>query len=98
MVVPELLDRLDVVRSRFGRPLNLLSAYRSPYHNARVGGAPMSRHLVGDAGDLAVVGLDKELIERLAREEGFRGFGYYNTFLHVDLGRRRSWGREKWNA
>ena len=98
MVVLGFLDRLDLVRSRFGRPIRLLSGYRSPYHNARVGGAPMSRHLAGDAGDLATVGLDKEVIERLAREEGFTGFGYYRTFLHIDLGRKRSWGREKWNA
>jgi len=98
VVVLGFLDRLDLVRSRFGRPIRLLSGYRSPYHNARVGGAPMSRHLAGDAGDLATVGLDKEVIERLAREEGFTGFGYYRTFLHIDLGRKRSWGREKWNA
>ena len=58
----------------------------------------MSRHLFGDAVDLAIVGLDKELIERLAREEGFTGFGYYYTFLHIDLGPTRSWGKEKWNA
>ena len=92
------LDSLDILRSRFGGPLRLLSAYRSPYHNAFVGGAPLSRHLFADAGDISIVGLDKFLIERLAKEEGFAGFGYYRTFLHIDLGQRRSWGRKKWNA
>mgnify|MGYP003667875523 CR=1 FL=1 len=30
---------------------------------------------------------------------GFKGFGYYQTFLHVDLGRPRFWGqKELWNA
>jgi zinc D-Ala-D-Ala carboxypeptidase len=92
------ISRLDLLRSRYGHPLRLLSAYRSPYHNAKVGGAVFSRHLYADAGDLAIVGLDKWLIERLAKEEGFTGFGYYHTFLHIDLGRQRHWGKEKWNA
>jgi zinc D-Ala-D-Ala carboxypeptidase len=91
------MDCMDILRSRFGRPISLLSAYRSPYHNARVGGAPLSRHLYADAGDIPIIGMDKFLIERIARETGFTGFGYYRTFLHVDLGRKRTWGG-KWNA
>jgi zinc D-Ala-D-Ala carboxypeptidase len=92
-----LLDYLDGLRRIFAHPLVVLSAYRTPYHNSCVGGAPMSRHLSGDAVDIAVVGLDKTLIERLAREKGFAGFGYYRTFLHLDLGRPRWWGK-KWDV
>jgi uncharacterized protein YcbK (DUF882 family) len=91
-----LLDNLDFLRSNFGRPLVVLSAYRSPYHNARVGGAPLSEHLHANAVDLSIADLDKELLLRLAGEAGFTGFGYYHTFLHIDLGRAREWGREKW--
>ena len=93
-----LLDCLDVLRSRFNRPLRVLSAFRSPYHNAKVGGAPMSRHLIGDAVDLSIVNEDKLLLKRLAKDLGFTGFGYYRTFLHIDLGRKREWGKGKWNA
>lgn len=96
VVVTEFVDRLDVVRSRICVPLRLLSAYRTPYHNAFVGGAPLSRHLYADAGDISTRGIDRATLERIAREEGFTGFGYYRTFLHVDLGRKRHWGR--WNA
>ena len=92
------LDGLDMVRRSFGSPLYLLSAYRSPYHNALVGGAVLSHHLLGDAGDLNIVGIDKFRLEKLAKEAGFTGFGYYHTFLHTDLGRKRFWGKEKWNA
>jgi len=91
-----LLDYLDLLRSRCGFPLIVLSAFRTPYHNAFVGGAPMSRHLFADAGDISIVGKDKRLLERLAKEIGFTGFGYYRTFLHIDLGRTRKWG--KWDV
>jgi len=90
-----LLRNLDLLRSSFGRPLIILSAYRTAYHNALVGGAPLSRHLYADACDISVIGLDKLALEKTARKEGFTGFGYYRTFLHIDLGRPRSWGT-KW--
>jgi len=94
-IEPRLLDYLDLLRSRFGSPLIVLSAFRSPYHNAFVGGAPFSSHLKAVAVDLSIVGRDKRLIEQLAKETGFTGFGYYRTFLHIDLGRPRFWG-VKW--
>ena len=92
-VEPRLLGYLDLLRGRFGNPLTVLSAYRSPYHNAKVGGAPFSSHLKAVAVDLSIVGQDKKQMERLAKEVGFTGFGYYRTFLHIDLGRPRFWGR-----
>ena len=97
LIVPEFLDRIDLLRRMLGSPIRLLSGYRSPYHNARVGGAVFSRHLKADAGDLSTVGLDRKELLRLARSVGFTGMGYYNTFLHIDLGRPREWGKEKWN-
>jgi zinc D-Ala-D-Ala carboxypeptidase len=90
-----LMGKLDLLRSRFGSPLNISSAFRSPYHNAKVGGAPRSMHLFGLAADIPIVGKDKNLIKRLAKDLGFAGFGYYRTFMHIDLGRKREWG--KWN-
>jgi zinc D-Ala-D-Ala carboxypeptidase len=94
-VEPRLLDNLDILRSRFDSPLVVLSAFRSSYHNAFVGGAPLSFHVQAKAVDLSTRGQDRLLMERLAKEIGFTGFGYYRTFLHIDLGRPRSWGM-KW--
>ena len=54
-------------------------------------------NLKADAADISIVGQDKIKIRDTAREAGFTGFGYYQTFLHVDLGRPRDWGKEKWN-
>jgi len=98
LIVPEFLSGIDLLRSMCGHPLTLLSGYRSPYHNARVGGAVFSRHLKADAADINIVGQDRIRIRDMAKKAGFRGFGYYHTFLHVDLGRAREWGKEKWNA
>ncbi len=47
-------ERLETLRRLIGRPLIVNSAYRDPLHNARVGGAPLSRHKVGDAFDVAL--------------------------------------------
>jgi uncharacterized protein YcbK (DUF882 family) len=94
---PAFLDRLDLLRSDFGRPLRILSAYRTPLHNAFVGGAPLSRHLTANAADISIVELEggKTTLRSLAFQAGFRGFGYYRTFLHVDTGPAREWGKYK---
>jgi len=55
-------------------------------------------HLFGLAADIQIIGKDKNLILQLAKDLGFNGFGYYRTFLHVDLGRKREWGKEKWDV
>jgi len=93
----EALDALDMFRSLIGGPVSVSSAYRSAYHNARVGGAPLSSHtLKGSNGpsafDIKLQGRDKELIHRCAEKAGFRGFGMrYNTFVHIDMGKKRQW-------
>ena len=71
------------------------SAYRSPEHNARVGGAKNSQHMHGNAFDFDVSGMPVE--QRVdyinkAREAGFRGVGVYDNALHFDTGPERAWG------
>ncbi len=92
LISEDLIQRLDELRHRLGRPLKLSSCYRSAYHNARVGGAVRSCHRLGIAADLPLAGHDKSQLIDLARQVGFTGFGInYKSFVHVDLGRRRSW-------
>ncbi len=45
---------LDRYRERFG-PTTIISGYRDPAHNRRVGGAPRSRHPLGDGCDVRPV-------------------------------------------
>ena len=91
---PEALDKLQALRDRLGKPLIIRSAYRSPQHNRRVGGAKASKHMDGTAFDIAMVNHDPAAFEVAAREVGFRGFGFYprSGFIHVDLGPTRQWG------
>ena len=87
------LDRLQALRDRLGKPLIVRSAYRSPEHNRAVGGATRSKHLDGAAFDIAMANHDPVAFEAAAREVGFLGFGFYprSGFIHIDLGPARQW-------
>jgi len=87
------LQALDAFRREIGVPFSPNSAYRSAYHNARVGGAPLSQHRFGTAFDIPLAVGSKEAIERVGRLVGFQGFGLmnYRTFVHIDMGRARTW-------
>ena len=96
------MDALEVMRVTVGRPVNILSGHRCALHNARIGGAPLSQHLKL-AADIDLRGHDRRALVAAARAAGFTGFGYYQTFLHIDMGRRRSWhgserAKQLWQA
>ena len=88
------LDKLQELRDRIGSPLIVHSAYRSPDHNRKVGGAKHSMHLQGAAFDISMANHDPKAFEATARAVGFTGFGFYprQNFMHVDTGRARQWG------
>lgn len=103
-IVPEAMDCLQALRNLIYQPVAINSAYRCPFHNVKVGGAPRSHHRVGDAFDISIRGMidnQKMVLVERAKIAGFTGFGFYGTFLHVDLGKPRKWhsraGREEWN-
>jgi uncharacterized protein YcbK (DUF882 family) len=82
--------------------VQILSGHRCPIHNARVGGAPLSRHKIHIAFDINLAGHDLAGLLAACRQAGFTGFGYYQTFLHVDHGRPRRWwskgGQKAWHG
>lgn len=86
----EFLDKLQDLRNMVGRPIHILSGHRCALHNARIGGAPLSEHL-RLAVDISLYNHNRFTLADLAKQSGFRGFGYYSTFLHLDLGRARHW-------
>ncbi len=53
-VDPQIAQHVQDLRSAWGGPLILNSTYRSPRFNAAIGGAFYSRHMYGDALDVAV--------------------------------------------
>jgi zinc D-Ala-D-Ala carboxypeptidase len=94
LVNEDALDKLQALRDRLSKPLILTSAYRSPEHNRRVGGAKNSRHMQGDAFDVRMDNHDPFEFEAAARAVGFTGFGFYpkSGFMHIDTGPAREWG------
>jgi hypothetical protein len=81
--------------SSWGQPLPVISSYRDPERNARVGGAKGSQHIDGNAFDIDVTGMPEEQRVALIKEakaNGFTGVGVYTNSLHFDVGPERAWG------
>lgn len=86
------LTALQLARTILGVPMYINSAHRSWLHNIAIGGAPLSSHKY-IAFDISLRGFEGMLhiLYRVLKKVGFRGFGFYETFIHVDLDRARSW-------
>lgn len=87
---PKMRDLLNLARHMFARPIILNSACRCTAHNAAVGGAKHSAHLVGPDGFCHAV--DIKVISDITRAElqgifyclGIRRFEVSDLHLHVD--------------
>lgn len=94
------IRRLEKFRVWYGRPMQIDSGYRSPAFNATVGGAEASQHLQGIASDIPMPLEFKDFTKERKAEfmdnaknrwiaicgaDGLGGgFGYYDTFMHLD--------------
>lgn len=87
MIDDELVEKLQVLRERLGKPLTINSAYRCPKRNKDVGGASNSQHMYGKAADVSIhnISMPIEKLRDLAEEIGFDGIGLYNSFIHLDV-------------
>jgi hypothetical protein len=87
---PKMRTLLNTARYMFGRPIILNSACRCYLHNATIGGARKSAHLVGPDGFCHAV--DIKCISDITRAElqeiflhlGIRRFEVSDKHLHVD--------------
>lgn len=84
------LDAIQRLRTAMGVPLIIDSGHRCAIHNAMVGGAPLSQHKTL-AFDVRLAGHDPMRLQKTARAAGFTGFGYGQTFLHVDTRPLAAW-------
>lgn len=79
------LEILEAVRHHFGAPVTVTSAARCRKHNANVGGASNSQHLVGRAADIQVKGHPPAIVADFIQERfPDASVGRYRTFTHVD--------------
>lgn len=103
------LINLQLLRLEFGAPLRINSAYRSPAHNARVGGGESSLHIHGHAFDISLFNPRGGLhsgprLEALARKYKFNGIGRYPKsdragWIHIDMrDRGATWGPRNWGG
>lgn len=97
--VKKLAENLEIIRKEVGKPLKILSGYRTPAWNKRVEGAKSSNHMLGRAADITVEGIPPkaiaDTIERLIKEGKLppSGLGKYTGFTHYDIrGKNARWG------
>jgi uncharacterized protein YcbK (DUF882 family) len=81
----ELIEKLQQLRDKIGKPVSITSGYRSVAYNKECGGIPTSNHLLGKAADIKVSGLSPLELAKAADRIGFKGIGVYPTFTHVDV-------------
>lgn len=96
LIVPEAMDKLQALRDKLNAPMIVNSAYRSPEHNRRVGGATRSKHMQGIAFDVRMDNHDPDTYIAAALAVGFNGIGTYpkQNFVHVDArSSRAGWGK-----
>jgi hypothetical protein len=90
-----LVEVLQKMRDRIGR-IDIPIAYRCPEFNAQVcandpKANPNSYHMYGMAADIHCGRQYDEALRDIAEECGATGVGLYDTFMHVDIGRKRRW-------
>ena len=89
MVDEALTVLLQAIREHFGKPITITSGYRTAAHNAAVGGAKSSQHLLGRAADIQVADVSVEDVAAYAESllPGWGGVGRYP----VKAGRTKGW-------
>jgi uncharacterized protein YcbK (DUF882 family) len=84
---------LDAIRLRWGGPLSILSGYRTPDYNRRIGGAKASTHMTAEGADI-IPGRGFEVKElhdlilhvyRGGELPLVGGLGEYKGWVHVDV-------------
>lgn len=86
-----LCEALEIVRAITGKPMKIISGFRTPTWNKKVKGKVRSQHIEGRAADFTLQGITpKKLFEICDRFQKTGvlpkgGLGCYPTFVHLDI-------------
>lgn len=82
------MDRLQKLRTAYGKPMRITSGYRAPEHPIEAAKAKPGAHSTGRACDIGVQGADAVELLRIALQFGFTGIGVQQRgnarFIHLD--------------
>jgi uncharacterized protein YcbK (DUF882 family) len=107
-----LMSTLGTIREAWGGPIRVVSGYRSPVWNERIGGAKASRHMMADAADIQPIGPRGRIYEDVLRLHGMilrlhgqghlpdlGGLGYYpGKWVHADVRPQLSGHLARWTG
>jgi len=89
-IIDKCREKLQHLRSESGCVFILNSAYRSLEYNRSIGSSDKSQHVVGTAFDIRWTDTLKRKFRNMDNfkdwlvENGVKGIGLYDTFVHVD--------------
>lgn len=94
LIDTDLVDILEQIRVHFDKPVYVNSGYRTPEHNASVGGDKYSHHMYGMAADIRIPGITPRQIadyaDSLMPDRGWIGCYASQGFVHVDVWPQRA--------
>lgn len=88
----ELVNVLEDVREKFGKPITINSGCRCDDYNRSIGGAYESKHKYGIAADIVVGDTDADVVY-FYLEDKYKdkyGVGRYNGRTHIDVRREKA--------
>lgn len=81
----ELVDRLQIVREMYGKPMRINSGHRCKKSNGNAGSSSTSSHLIGEAADIGCTcSGDRDKLVGFLRTQ-FHRMGIHKQFIHVDI-------------
>jgi len=100
LINPALIDILEKIQDHFGKPVRVVSGYRTPKYNKMLkGAAKNSQHMYGNAADIKIEDVSPKEVYGWLNSWHKGGLGLYPTFTHVDVrntvgGDIARWGKE----
>lgn len=97
--IQELANNYEKIRKEINKKIIIISGYRNPTYNEKVGGSPKSQHMKAKAGDSQVEGWRPLALYRIiemmitAKEIEEGGLGLYDNFVHYDIRKIKT----RWN-